>query len=57
MSTSAIGEGMVLLGVLVVFGSIIALATGQSAPVDLEMVSWGGAGLAFVGIIAVFLSS
>ena len=53
----AIGEGLVLLGVLVVFASIIGLATGQSAPVDLEMVSWGGAAMAFVGIAVVFVGS
>lgn len=39
-----------IIGVLLVVGAIGGLVTGQSAPIDLEVISWIGAAVAVGGV-------
>ena len=57
MNAGTIGEYIVVAGILVVAIAIGGLATGQSAPVDLEVVSWAGAAVAFAGAAVAMIGS
>ena len=57
MGIGQVGELIVIVGVIGVFGAIIAMATGQSAPVDLEFLSWIAAAVTFLGVVLAFLGN
>lgn len=57
MGPGTIGEVIAIVGILAVLVSIGGLATGEVAPVDLELVSWGGAGLTIAGMFLMLVGN
>lgn len=57
MRVADVGELLTLFGIVVVVTSAAGLAISQSAPVNLEIVSWAGSTVIIIGIILIFVSN